>query len=69
MADAQVLEVEGPDGPRQVRVSSPDRLMWPDAGITKLDLANYVVAVGDPPCAGQSATARSPAAFLRRHRR
>ena len=48
MADAQVLEVEGPDGPRSVRVSSPDRLMWPDAGITKGDLAAYVVAVGDP---------------------
>ena len=48
MADAQVLEVEGPDGPRQVRLSSPDRVMWPDAGITKGDLAAYVVAVGDP---------------------
>jgi len=48
MADAQVLEVEGPDGPRQVRLSSPDRLMWPDVGITKGDLAAYVVAVGDP---------------------
>ena len=48
MADAQVLEVEGPNGPRQVRLSSPDRVMWPDAGITKGDLAAYVVAVGDP---------------------
>ena len=48
MVDAQVLEVEGPEGPRQVRLSSPDRLMWPDAGITKGDLAAYVVAVGDP---------------------
>ena len=48
MADAQVLEVEGPDGLRQVRLSSPDRVMWPDAGITKGDLAAYVVAVGDP---------------------
>jgi len=48
MADAQVLEVEGPDGPRQVRLSSPDRVMWPDLGITKGDLAAYVVAVGDP---------------------
>ena len=48
MVDAQVVEVEGPDGPRQVRLSSPDRVMWPDAGITKGDLAAYVVAVGDP---------------------
>ncbi len=48
MADAQVLEVDGPQGPRQVRLSSPDRVMWPDVGITKGDLAAYVMAVGDP---------------------
>ncbi len=48
MVDAQVLEVDGPHGPRQVRLSSPDRVMWPDAGITKGDLAAYVVAAGDP---------------------
>ncbi|MBP6996168.1 MAG: ATP-dependent DNA ligase [Phycicoccus sp.] len=47
MADAQVFEVPGPDGVRAVRVSSPDRLMWPDAGITKGDLATYMIAVGD----------------------
>ena len=47
MVDAQVLEIEGPNGPRQVRLSSPDRLMWPGAGITKGDLAAYVMAVGD----------------------
>ncbi|WP_030529041.1 ATP-dependent DNA ligase [Phycicoccus jejuensis] len=47
MADAQIVEVEGPHGVRQVRLSSPDRLMWPDAGITKGDLAGYVRAVGD----------------------
>ncbi|WP_286966309.1 MULTISPECIES: non-homologous end-joining DNA ligase [Arsenicicoccus] len=42
------IEVPGPDGEtRQVRVSSPDRVMWPDDGITKEDLARYVVAVGD----------------------
>ena len=48
MVDAQVLEIEGPHGLRQVRVSSPDRVMWPDSGITKGDLAAYVTAVGDP---------------------
>ncbi len=47
MADAQIVEVEGPHGVREVRLSSPDRLMWPDAGITKGDLAGYVMAVGD----------------------
>ncbi len=40
------IEVDGPDGPRSMRVSSPDRVLWPEVGITKLDLANYVVAVG-----------------------
>lgn len=43
-----VLEVPGPDGVREVRVSSPDRVMWPDAGITKGDLAAYTVAVANP---------------------
>ena len=39
MADAQIVEVDGPDGVREVRLSSPDRVMWPDVGITKGDLA------------------------------
>jgi bifunctional non-homologous end joining protein LigD len=44
-----MLDVPGPDGTtREVRVSSPDRLMWPADGITKGDLAAYVVAVGEP---------------------
>ncbi|MGN6753860.1 MAG: ATP-dependent DNA ligase [Intrasporangium sp.] len=51
---AAVLEVPGPDGTREVRVSSPERVLWPGVGmadgqpVTKLDLANYVVAVADP---------------------
>ncbi|CCH77000.1 DNA ligase [Nostocoides japonicum T1-X7] len=52
MADDLTLEVPGPDGERAVRVSSPDRVLWPrtEAGpaITKGDLAAYVVAVGEP---------------------
>jgi bifunctional non-homologous end joining protein LigD len=40
------IEVAGPEGPRSMRISSPDRLLWPEGGITKLDLANYIVAVG-----------------------
>lgn len=43
-----VLEVAGPEGVREVRVSSPERVMWPDAGITKGDLAAYAVAVAGP---------------------
>jgi DNA ligase D len=45
-SDAVVLEVDGPHGVRQVRLSSPARVMWPQAGLTKRDLADYVVAVG-----------------------
>jgi DNA ligase D len=45
--DATTLEVPGPEEVRQVRISSPDRVMWPDCGVTKLQLAEYFVAVGD----------------------
>jgi DNA ligase D len=44
--DATTLEVPGPDGAREVRISSPGRELWPGTGITKLDLAEYFVTVG-----------------------
>lgn len=47
MSAAVTLDVPGPSGSRQVRLSSPDRLLWPEAGITKLDLAHYAIAVAD----------------------
>ena len=34
-------------GEREVRVSSPSRVIFPEVGVTKLDLAEYLVAVGD----------------------
>ncbi len=43
---ATTIEVDGPDGVRAVRLSSPDRVLWPQVGVTKLELAQYVVAVG-----------------------
>jgi DNA ligase D len=47
-SSAKVLHVPGPDGVvRDVRISSPERVMWQDAGITKWDLATYVTSVGD----------------------
>ncbi|ANJ27297.1 non-homologous end-joining DNA ligase [Agromyces aureus] len=46
--DAAQLIVPGPEGERQVRVSSPSRVLWPEVGITKLELAEYLVAVGVP---------------------
>ena len=48
MAKEEVhLTVSGPHGDRELRVSSPARVVWPGLGITKLDLARYMVAVGD----------------------
>ncbi len=44
--DATTLEVPGPDGAREVRISSPGRELWPGTGITKLVLAEYFVSVG-----------------------
>lgn len=46
--DAVVLTVPGPNGDREVRISSPGRVLWPEPGITKLELAEYLVAVGEP---------------------
>lgn len=40
-SDAVVLEVGG----REMRVSSPSRVLWPAVGISKRDLAEYVIEV------------------------
>lgn len=45
--DAIELTVPGPHGDRAVRLSSPSRVIWPEAGVTKRELAEYLVAVGD----------------------
>ena len=37
---------------REVRLSSPDKVYFPELGLTKLDLAHYVLAVGDGMLAG-----------------
>ncbi|MCS5736254.1 non-homologous end-joining DNA ligase [Herbiconiux daphne] len=46
-SEAVVIPVDGVNGTREVRLSSPSRVIWPELGITKLDLANYIIAVGD----------------------
>jgi len=38
-----MLEVDG----HEVRITSPDRVVFPDVGLTKLDIARYYVAVAD----------------------
>ena len=48
MASEQtILTVDGPSGPRDMRISSPSRVLWPGLGLTKLDLARYMVDVGE----------------------
>ncbi|WP_123545481.1 non-homologous end-joining DNA ligase [Frigoribacterium sp. PhB107] len=42
-SEATMLQVDD----REVRISSPGRVLWPDLGITKLDLARYLATVGD----------------------
>ncbi|MFJ4025974.1 non-homologous end-joining DNA ligase [Paenarthrobacter sp. NPDC089989] len=46
-SESTTLTVPGPDGPREVRISSPSRVIWPEAGLTKLDLASYLSDVGE----------------------
>ncbi|MBW9215627.1 non-homologous end-joining DNA ligase [Mumia sp. zg.B53] len=43
MGDAIEVEV----GTRDVRISNPDRVYFPERGETKLDLVNYYLSVGD----------------------
>jgi DNA ligase D len=42
--DARVLEIAG----REIAISSPDKVFFPQHGETKLDLVEYYLAVGDP---------------------
>ncbi len=47
MAAATTPPVELEVGPHTVRLSSPDRVYFPETGATKLDLAQYYLSVGD----------------------
>jgi DNA ligase D len=42
------LTVPGPHGEREIGLSSPSRVLWPEAGITKRELAEYMIAVSEP---------------------
>ena len=49
MASERVtLTVADSDGEREVALSSPNRVVWPDLGITKAELADYVQVVSTP---------------------
>jgi DNA ligase D len=47
VASTKTPPVELEVGDRTVRLSSPDRVYFPEPGLTKLDLARYYLAVGD----------------------
>src|SRR2546428_10171386 len=42
-AEREILTVAG----REVAISNPDKVLFPQAGYTKLDLARYYLAVAD----------------------
>ncbi|MFS0712794.1 non-homologous end-joining DNA ligase [Microbacterium sp. 2P01SA-2] len=42
------LTVPGPEGDREVGLSSPNRVLWPELGITKREYAEYAIAVAEP---------------------
>ncbi|WP_115789143.1 ATP-dependent DNA ligase [Arthrobacter silvisoli] len=52
MADSEILHVDGPDGAREVKLSSPDKVLWPSVEgqhpLTKRDLARYLISVASP---------------------
>jgi DNA ligase D len=48
VAGGQVIEVSG----HPVTVTHPDRVLFPDLGLTKLDLVRYYLAVGDAALTG-----------------
>ncbi|MBA2471990.1 MAG: DNA polymerase domain-containing protein [Pseudonocardiales bacterium] len=46
--DALELTVPGPGGERIVRVSNPDKVYFPERGITKRQIVEYYLAVSEP---------------------
>jgi DNA ligase D len=42
------IAVDGPHGPRIVRVSNPDKVYFPDRGITKREVVEYYLSVAEP---------------------
>ncbi|GAA4863817.1 DNA polymerase domain-containing protein [Saccharopolyspora rosea] len=42
------MRVDGPEGPRTVRLSNPDKVYFPERGFTKRQVAEYYLAVAEP---------------------
>lgn len=48
MAEPLVLDIDGPEGSRSVRISNPDKVYFPDRGFTKLQVVEYYLSVDEP---------------------
>jgi len=59
MAAAEMITVEG----REVRISNPDKMFFPEIGVTKMDLVRYWMAVAPGALAG----CRDRPTLLKRH--
>jgi DNA ligase D len=46
--DVELLTVPGPDGDREVRLTSPDKVYFPERGITKREVVHYYRDVAGP---------------------
>lgn len=46
VAEPIELIVQGPNGPRTLRVSNPDKLYFPSLGVTKSEVIRYFLSVG-----------------------
>jgi DNA ligase D len=47
-SDAVLLAVPGPEGVREVRLTSPEKVYFPERGITKREVVTYYAAVAEP---------------------
>ena len=48
MATSWEFEVEGPDGVRDLRLSNPEKVYFPERGFTKKQVTEYYLAVAEP---------------------
>ncbi len=63
---AEILDIAG----SEVRISNPDKVVFPGPGLTKLDLVNYYLAVAEGgPYAVPAAVRWCSSAFPRHRRR
>ncbi|AQP45635.1 ATP-dependent DNA ligase [Tessaracoccus flavus] len=48
MTETEVLKIDGPDGIRDVKLTSALKVLWPDRGVTKRGLVEYLLTVAEP---------------------